>query len=79
MTRATYRFREHTIMPDTGPDAEPITFVMQCVTCDARCGVSGNADAGPAWALAHLRNNPGHVRYREHITRPYKVEPGAWQ
>jgi hypothetical protein len=79
MTRAVYRFREHTITPDTGPDAEPITFAMECMTCEATSDVADDADAGALWALAHLKTNPGHVRYREHITRPYLFEPGAWQ
>lgn len=48
---------------------------MECVTC----GITGRTDAGTGWALEHLKKNPGHVRYREHITRPYKIEPGAWR
>ncbi|WP_455752464.1 DUF7848 domain-containing protein [Streptomyces albus] len=30
VTRATYRFREFRLVPDAEPDAEPVSFTMQC-------------------------------------------------
>ncbi|MEV0639428.1 hypothetical protein AB0I77_31740 [Streptomyces sp. NPDC050619] len=81
MTRAVYRFREYTISPDQRPEAEPITAAMQCKACGE---ISEKAEDeefadGTAWAVQHLKANPGHLEYREHITRPYRFEPGAWR
>lgn len=80
MTRATYRFREHTLRPDTErPDADPILFAMECKGCGDNSDGSESAEDGTEWAADHLKANPGHLTYREHITRPYRFEPGAWQ
>ncbi|MDT3396379.1 hypothetical protein RKE29_06950 [Streptomyces sp. B1866] len=79
MTRAVYRFREFTIGPDQRPDAEPVRFAMECAACGSTGPRSEDADAGTAWAVAHLRANPEHLAYREHVTRPYRFEAGAWQ
>ncbi|WP_194373278.1 DUF7848 domain-containing protein, partial [Streptomyces alkaliphilus] len=65
----------YSIEPDAGPDAEPLLFSARC----AVCGLSGPAgpDAGATsrWMLAHLRSRPGHVSFREIITRPYRAVP----
>jgi hypothetical protein len=79
MSRATYRFREHTFVPDESPDAEPITYVMQCLACGRFGPRSEYTDDGTAWVVQHLKDNAGHLAYREHITRPYRFEAGAWQ
>jgi hypothetical protein len=79
VTRATYRFREHTIVPDERPGAEPWTFAMQCVTCGETGPEYQVPEEVTGWAAGHLRANPGHLAYREHVTRPYRVEAGAWQ
>ncbi|WP_228044357.1 DUF7848 domain-containing protein [Streptomyces ferrugineus] len=46
------------------------------------CGQSsdGNVDQGDGaeWAAARLEANPGHLTYREVITRSYRFEPGEW-
>ncbi|MFF6849193.1 hypothetical protein ACFY85_22325 [Streptomyces antimycoticus] len=34
MTRATYRFREFQLIPDTESDAEPLAFAVQCAVCE---------------------------------------------
>ncbi|MFF4578229.1 hypothetical protein ACFY15_07495 [Streptomyces sp. NPDC001373] len=78
MTRATYRFREHVLTPDTGPDSDPWQYAMECKGCGQRNGSSGSAEDGTEWAADHLKGNPGHLTYREIITRPYRFEPGAW-
>jgi hypothetical protein len=76
--RGTFRFREHTLRPDLGSDAEPVTFTMWCATCDAHGPDATDGDVGTAWAAKHLRANPAHAAYWEHIVRPYRFEPGAW-
>ena len=78
MTRATYRFREFTIRPDLRPESEPITSTMQCETCDESGPATEEFEEGTAWASKHLNANPDHLEYREHITRPYHFEAGAW-
>lgn len=78
MMRAAYRFREHVLGPDRRPEAAPITFTMQRATCDGSGPAATDGEDGTAWAVAHLKANPGHVDYREHISRPYRAEPGAW-
>lgn len=79
MTRATYRFREFTIRPDLRPESEPIMSTMQCKTCDESGPTAEEFEGGTAWAAKHLKANPDHLEYREHITRPYHFEAGAWQ
>jgi hypothetical protein len=76
--RATYRFREHTLRPDLGPHAEPVTFTMCCARCDAHGPDATDSGVGTAWAVKHLKTNPTHDVYWEHIQRPYRFEPGAW-
>ncbi|MFI1933846.1 hypothetical protein [Streptomyces sp. NPDC020330] len=78
MTRAAFRFRDHTIRPDTV--SEPVKFAMRCKA--EGCGAEGEASEDPAqgsqWAVDHLKET-GHMAYREVITRAYRFEPGAWQ
>ncbi|KUN94036.1 hypothetical protein [Streptomyces caeruleatus] len=79
MARATYRFREHTLRPDTAQDAEPTNYAMQCKHCgDSSKGSESQTD-GSEWATAHLKANPGHLAYTEVIGRSYRFEPGDWQ
>ncbi|WP_171112289.1 MULTISPECIES: hypothetical protein [Streptomyces] len=78
MTRATYRFREHTLTPDTGSEAGPVLFAMECKGCGDSSDGSNDQGDGSAWAAGHLRANPGHLTYREVITRSYRFEPGEW-
>lgn len=79
MTRAVYRFREYAISPDQRPEAEPVTAAMQCKACGEASEETEEFADGTAWAVRHLKTNPGHLEYREHITRPYRFEAGAWQ
>ncbi len=79
MTRATYRFREHTLTVDDRPDAEPLRHSMECKACGEISDASENPEDGSDWAVGHLKSNPGHLDYRARITRPYRFEPGEWQ
>lgn len=81
MTRAKLRFRQFTIMPDIErEDSEPTTFHMQCKAdgCTATREMSRLATDGTAWAHDHLKADPGHLQYREVITRPYIMDTGEW-
>ncbi|WP_313956503.1 hypothetical protein [Streptomyces sp. SAJ15] len=77
--RATYRFREYTIGLDRRPQAEPHSFTMQCADCGDHSAPHGSGEGGTEWAVAHLKAHPGHLAYREIITRPYRFEPGVWR
>ncbi|WP_369189337.1 hypothetical protein [Streptomyces sp. R08] len=77
MVRATYRFREHTLTP--APDDEPTSSALACKGCGEASEPSTDATDGTAWAADHLKANPGHLTYREIITRSYRFKPGAWQ
>ncbi|MER7346389.1 hypothetical protein ABT390_13460 [Streptomyces aurantiacus] len=76
--RAVHRFREHTIAPNRGPDAEPITGALECMVCGAMSPVSEDRVEPQDWALGHVREHPAHLDYREHVTLPYRVHPGNW-
>jgi hypothetical protein len=76
--RGTFRFREHTLGPDRRPEATPVTYTMYCGTCGATGPTAELGEDGMTWAVRHLKDNPAHLDYREHITRPYRAVPGAW-
>jgi hypothetical protein len=78
MTRATFRFREHTLSPDKV--SEPVLYAMECKTAGCRQTSEASEDpgAGSDWATAHLKANPEHTAYREKITRAYRFHPGDW-
>lgn len=79
MTRASYRFRAYTVEPDLSPSAEPVTFTARCAECEATGPTAGTSDAACGWIVVHLKAEPGHLRYRELISRPYRAVAGAWQ
>lgn len=78
MTRATYRFRAHTLTPDRTPEADPVLYAVECKECGDTSDRTENPEDGTEWAADHLKANPGHLTYREHITRAYRFEPGEW-
>ncbi|MBQ1164421.1 hypothetical protein KBZ21_41270, partial [Streptomyces sp. A73] len=41
------------LVPDQEPDAEPITYAMQCAVCDEQSAASLDYTEGHAWALRH--------------------------
>lgn len=77
MSCATYRFRDDKITPDRRPEAEPVTSAMRCKTCGGTSEKAEEFADGTAWAVKHLKANPDHLEYREHITRPYRFEAGV--
>ncbi|MGA4844498.1 hypothetical protein [Streptomyces sp. G45] len=79
MTRFRAAYRTYTLAPNTDADAEPWTWWRECTRCGAASAPSGLGADGEEWTFAHLRANPAHLDYREHITRPYRAVPGAWQ
>ncbi|MBO8192757.1 hypothetical protein ITI46_13925 [Streptomyces oryzae] len=78
MTRAIFRLREFRLVPDAEPDAEPVTFTMQCAVCEQTSGSHTTQSVSQKWVVRHLKESPEHLTYREMITRPYRFEPGAW-
>ncbi|TDC25276.1 hypothetical protein E1265_07345 [Streptomyces sp. 8K308] len=78
MTRARYRFRDRVFGPDDSTDAEPVRLAMQCLSCGLFSRRSEEPEDGSDWAVAHLREHPGHLDYRAHVTRPYRFVPGEW-
>ncbi|MDK1476064.1 hypothetical protein QNO07_22025 [Streptomyces sp. 549] len=59
--------------PDREPDAEAVTYAMECAVCGARSQPRVDAGDGQQWVFAHAGRNPSHHTYREHITRPYRA------
>jgi len=53
--RAVFRFVRWTVAPDREPDAEPITYAMQCAVCGMRYAVDSRRHL---WRSAPLRT--GH-------------------
>lgn len=55
------------------PDAEPVTYRMECVVCGA-CSQERRDVAEPQqWTLQHSGRNPSHHTYREVINRPWRT------
>jgi hypothetical protein len=73
VTRAVFRFEDVTLAPDQEPDAEWITFAMQCAVCEERSAASEETRPVQDWVFEHVREHPGHHSYREVITRPYRA------
>jgi hypothetical protein len=77
--RRRFRLREYTLRLDRRPGAVAFTFEMHCASCYAAGPVSTDPEGGRTWALGHLKANPAHVDFREHVTRSYRAQAGAWQ
>ncbi|MBB1256897.1 DUF7848 domain-containing protein [Streptomyces alkaliterrae] len=88
-----YAFRRFAVAADIEPDAEAVTYTMQCAVCGA-CGpvveVSKEAELpgeakgraardAAAWVRQHRFAQREHLTYRLVETRPYRLVPGAWQ
>ncbi len=76
--RGTFRLQKHILGPDRRPEAVPVTYTMSCGACGAMGPTAECGEDGMTWAVVHLKHNPAHLDYQEHITRPYRAEPGAW-
>ncbi|WP_258049904.1 DUF7848 domain-containing protein [Streptomyces finlayi] len=78
--RAIVRHVMWTIAPDQEPNAEPMTYALQCVTCSEKSERSEDWGEPQGWGLAHSGRHPSHNSYREEITRPWrtwmKPQPG---
>jgi hypothetical protein len=64
-----------TLTPDCEPDAEPITYAMECAVCGESSDGSEDFGDGQSWVLEHCGRNPSHHTFREIITRPWR----AWR
>ncbi|MBB0230756.1 hypothetical protein FOE67_14840 [Streptomyces calidiresistens] len=62
--------------PDEGPDAEPLLFSARCAVCGASGPAGPEGGTASRWMLTHLRSHPGHLSFREVITRSYRAVPG---
>jgi hypothetical protein len=71
--RSVLRFENWTLAPDREPDAEPVTFAMQCAVCRQRSTATVNFAYAQSWAMRHAGRNPSHLTYRELITRPWQA------
>lgn len=74
--RAVVRFQRWTLAPDREPDAEPVTFAMECAVCGERSSYEGEFGPAQAWTLEHCGRNPTHHTYRELISRPWRTWMG---
>ncbi len=71
--RSVIRFASWTLEPDREPDAEPVTYAMECAVCGRRSGAGVDYQDVQRWALAHAGRNPSHHTYREVIHRPWRA------
>ncbi|SFD23272.1 hypothetical protein [Streptomyces aidingensis] len=89
--REVHGVRRFTVALDTEPDAEPVTFAMQCVVC-GQSGrpvelASGASDVereaarrrAALWVKRHRDRNREHFTYRLVETSPYRLVPGDWR
>ncbi|GAA1935394.1 hypothetical protein GCM10009716_48020 [Streptomyces sodiiphilus] len=76
--RRSYRFREHHIVADEEPDAEPLSFSAECAVCEQFGPEEETSEAAGAWIVRHLKANPEHLTYRERLIRPLRAVPGRW-
>lgn len=67
------RVENWTLSPDQEPDAEAITFAMECAVCGERSATEEGFGPVQEWTLRHSGRNPSHHTYRELITRPWRT------
>jgi hypothetical protein len=67
------RFASWTLEPDREPDAEPVTYAMECAVCGRRSEASVDFQEAQRWTFAHAGRNPSHHTYREVIHRPWRA------
>jgi hypothetical protein len=71
--RAVLRYETWTLQPDREPDAEPITYAMQCAVCGQTSPASVEFGGPQEGVLTHSGRTPSHHTYREIITRPWRT------
>ncbi|WP_399078430.1 DUF7848 domain-containing protein [Streptomyces zaehneri] len=67
------RHETWTLTPDREPDAEPITYAMECAVCGESSAVDEDFAEPQSWVLEHCGKNPSHHTFREIITRPWRT------
>jgi hypothetical protein len=72
-TRAVIRHETWALEPDREPDAEPVTYAMECAVCGEASDASEDFADGQSWVLKHCGGNPSHHTFRERITRPWRT------
>ncbi|WP_101255016.1 hypothetical protein [Streptomyces barkulensis] len=77
MTRSVYRFIRWRMSLNEEPDAEPMTYAMQCTLCGQHGPAGEDAEEARRWVFAHVTKpeNRLHMTYREIITRPWVALP----
>ncbi|MGH3309843.1 MAG: hypothetical protein ACRDP3_04560 [Streptomyces sp.] len=73
--RSVIRYEQWTLSPDREPDAEPVTFSMECAVCGQRSHASVDFGDVQDWTLRHAGRRPTHHTYREIVQRPWR----AWR
>ncbi|MFJ6215592.1 hypothetical protein ACIQGZ_20015 [Streptomyces sp. NPDC092296] len=83
MTRTVFRFVDHTVTPDTAPDAPPTWHRFRCLGEDEAgraCGAQspGGEDfaAEQRWTFEHFRDHRDHTSYAQATERPWLIVPG---
>ncbi|MFI1970033.1 hypothetical protein BLA24_18425 [Streptomyces cinnamoneus] len=71
--RTVFLFGAWTLAPDKEPDAEPITYAMQCAVCGETSAADEDAGQAQNWTFQHAGRNPSHHTYRELIIRPWRA------
>ncbi|MGK5642201.1 hypothetical protein ACSNOK_28380 [Streptomyces sp. URMC 126] len=74
--RSVFRFDTWTLQPDREPDAEPLTYAMQCVVCGAASEEVEDFLDAQHWTFRHAGRNPSHHTYRETVNRPWRAWMG---
>ncbi|MBB1243951.1 hypothetical protein GL263_10340, partial [Streptomyces durbertensis] len=73
--RSVLRFVEWRLHPDLEPDAEPVTYAMQCAVCEEQSTPTVDFADAQRWTFRHAGRNPTHHTYREHLIRPWHAHP----
>ncbi|MGI5529070.1 hypothetical protein ACQEVX_17240 [Streptomyces syringium] len=72
-TRSVFTFGDWTLQPDLEPDAEPVTYAMQCAVCEESSEPGEDVGEAQGWTFRHAGRNPSHHTYREMIVRPWRA------
>ncbi|MDK1475490.1 hypothetical protein QNO07_19050 [Streptomyces sp. 549] len=72
-TRAVIRFATWKLAPDAEPDAEPVSFAMECAVCGERSQATQEFADAQSWTFRHAGAHPEHHTYREVVTRPWRA------
>ncbi|NJQ05611.1 DUF7848 domain-containing protein [Streptomyces lonarensis] len=65
-----YRFARLVLVRARGP----LVFRAQCEVCAEMGPQAVTGDAAMMWAVLHLDDHPGHDRFRELSSTPYRAE-----